>query len=115
MKYTEKPDTPEEVLLAHYGTKGMRWGVRKQQQLAKATRIAEGTANRRQKVGYALTTPVARLVAGGGNLKKIAKREQNKLEEQKRRIDLGKSTVADKLDIIGQTTIIDVVRAARKK
>jgi hypothetical protein len=28
VKYTEKPDTPEEVVLAHYGVKGMRWGER---------------------------------------------------------------------------------------
>lgn len=53
MRYTEenKPDTPAQVVLAHYGTKGMRWGVRRANPSGGQIRLArKKQAERQMKV-----------------------------------------------------------------
>lgn len=64
--------------LAHYGTKGMQWGVRKQRRIEKRagkqqkrivnpiSRVASGTANRRDKAKTALNLSLVDIVRGKG-------------------------------------------------
>lgn len=41
--------------LAHFGVKGMRWGVRRERRLQRANRVASGTASKRDRIGFSLT------------------------------------------------------------
>ena len=70
MKYTEgtKPDSPTEVVLAHYGVKGMKWGVR----IAKPTSRQIVDARVRQAVRqreFGRTVDRLNLVSGGTDKK----------------------------------------------
>ncbi len=106
----QKPGSPQELALRHFGVKGMRWGVRKQKQLDRARSVAEGRAGFARKASYTLGTSVPKLLINKGNIRKIAKEEQTALEAQKRRIELGKATTADKIDRYMNTSIFDLAR-----
>jgi len=98
-----------EEFLAHYGVKGMKWGVRKQNQLDNYTRVADGKASVTQRLNvYASMSLLEIAVAGGG--KKAAANRAAGLAAQKARIESGKSTVFDKMDRAMNTSVIDLAR-----
>lgn len=49
MKYTEKPDTPQQVVLAHYGVQGMKWGVRTKKSTTSEIKDARARQGSRQR------------------------------------------------------------------
>jgi hypothetical protein len=116
MIHDDKPDLPsEEEALAHYGTKGMKWGVR-QVHLAKVTKatnrldaVSGGTANKRQKVGTALTLPVGRLATKG--LKGAAAKESRLLKEHADRLEKGEAKVRDIMLVSYSLSLRDLSKA----
>ena len=66
--------------LAHYGVKGMKWGVRKQSQADSLRRVSTGSASTKDKirsVGGMSTLDVAR---GGGSIKRAAAKKADRIE-----------------------------------
>lgn len=102
---------PAKDVLEHYGTKGMKWGVRKEAALQRNTRLATGTASRREKLGYKLSVSGLDLyVAKKGGFSSVAQMRMTALQQQKDRINRGEATVRDKLDRQLNTPIIDLIR-----
>jgi hypothetical protein len=96
--------------LAHFGVKGMKWGVRKQRELEGNQRIASGKATRLQRTAFRLNTPILELLANKGDIQKIAKGKAFMLQAQKERIESGNATGADRVDRALNTPIIDLIR-----
>lgn len=70
-------------ILSHYGTKGMKWGVRKSaQNRARAERVAAGTASRRDKVKLANNLTVREAVKARGDLKTAAANRVAKIDSK---------------------------------
>ena len=53
MRYSDKPGTPEELVLQHVGVKGMKWGVRKASQVGSATAARKQRKFEQHKQGLA--------------------------------------------------------------
>ena len=74
-------DDPDlEDFLAHYGVKGMKWGVRKASQADSLRRVSQGkgsTADKVRSVGGMSTLDVMR---GGGSIKKAAGKKADRIE-----------------------------------
>ena len=104
----EKPGTPEEIL-EHFGTKGMKWGVRR---AYVARRQAEASMYRRKAEGRASKTD--RYVTLGITKKRSEKRAK-KIEAEVRRMKAGKATTKDILRYYGSVSMVDVLRAAGKE
>lgn len=111
----EKPSLDD---LAHFGVKGMKWGVKKAytNRVTKQTgfygRVAEGTGGKRDKVKAALYTPVPDMLKGGG-LKGGAKRVDDRIKGHLDRVNSGKRTLHDTLVLVGGVSLGDVVKGAR--
>lgn len=112
----------EELELFHYGVKGMTWGVTRRSGGVKS-RFKEGkvadndrmikthTAIRDRKagkLGNALSAP-DKLLMGEKRFKKYHNSHINALTAQNDRIKSGKTTVLDKIDIVGNTPVMDLV------
>lgn len=108
MTFTHPMTTPEEVL-AHHGTKGMKWGVRKEKQLQAYSAVARGEATARQTLKVYANTPLYMHALPGGR-KRFATNVAADLQAQKTRIELGKATIRDKLDRALNTSMIDLAR-----
>lgn len=110
-------DKPSLDELAHYGVKGMRWGMRKARtgQIDAQTRVldkvASGTANRREKLAVASTSSVYALTRRG--LAGEAARRSTDLKAQKDRLAKGEATVRDILLTYHNVTLIDLIRARK--
>lgn len=94
--------------LAHYGVKGMKWGVRSQKRLDRLNRVASGTASRREKTQVMLTetSEVSRIRNKG--LEGAAKTRADQLKARKERIQKGEGTVRDLLALHGGDRIFIV-------
>lgn len=104
--------TDLDTFLAHYGVKGMKWGVRRstpgvsrvkgaaldrnQRRTAKFKRVAEGRGTIGDKV-YALNRINSGQLIVNRGLKGAANKKVADLENQRDRILTGKTTVRDKL------------------
>lgn len=94
----EKPDLEE---LAHYGVKGMKWGVRRENRLNRARRVASGTASRREKFAFSLTDTSKSSVKRNKDLKGAAASRVRELEARKARIQKGEARVKDLIALYG--------------
>lgn len=87
--------------LAHFGVKGMKWGVRRQSRLDRVSRVANGTASKLDKARVAYTdVSVASLTRNKG-LRGAAASRQRELEGRKQRILKGEATTKDLLALHG--------------
>lgn len=112
--------------LAHYGVKGMKWGVRKRakdrvkransNRLAKRSeslkRVSEGKGSIRDKA-YALSTISSGKIIANKGFKNAAAEKASRLSDRNERVKSGKTTITDKLDAALFTTPIDVLRARK--
>lgn len=98
-----------DEFFAHYGVKGMHWGVRKANRLTLARNVARGRADLLDRTHFALTTQTGRLIIAKGSLKKAARMEVKELEAQKTRIESGKALLSDKVEFYLNTPLKDLV------
>ena len=115
--------SPQEAL-AHYGVKGMQWGVRKpqvdaggssytrktQSTVDRLNRVASGTASRSDKAKTALG--VGRMGLGGIYGLKTAGKAAAKLQGHVDRLEAGEATTMDLLKKFGRMNAADIIREA---
>jgi hypothetical protein len=114
--------TPQEQWLAHYGVRGMKWGVRKARtgnlgtRAARAKRYASGKSEKAGGMRRVIDTASAinnygvnDLVKGRG-LHSAAKRHAQVYEAERTRLAKGKATRKDLLKAYG-TTYVNLLRA----
>lgn len=99
-----------EAALAHFGVKGMKWGVRKQKNLERVQRIAAGKASIADTLRFSANVTIPELVRNKGSLKKAAAGRAAILSAQKKRIQSGNHTKLDVLDRAINTPVIDLIR-----
>jgi len=87
-----------EEAVAHYGTKGMKWGVRKEAKLNVHNRVASGQASWADKAAALNDTNIVDLVKNKGHMKKISAGKAAILQGQKERLESGQGTKLDKYD-----------------
>lgn len=107
------PDVKLDEFLAHHGVKGMHWGVRKQRNLDRFSRAASSNATRGDKVKALLGThglTDLELIRAKGSIAKASQRRVDGLLAQKQRVDEGKTTVRNKLDLYGNLTLRELVK-----
>lgn len=101
--------------LAHYGTKGMRWGVRKAytDRLGKGVsnldKVASGKAGILRKTGTALGSSTTDLIRGRG-VKGAAALRRDRLQNHIDRVNRGEQTAGDILRRVGFTSTTDLAR-----
>lgn len=92
-----------EDFLAHFGVKGMRWGVRKaitrnnQAKVDIYRRVASGHGDLLDKAAVGLNSSPLHLLANKGNLSKTAKGDLDHAKELQKRVNAGESKVHDLL------------------
>jgi hypothetical protein len=103
-------DTPEEFL-AHFGVKGMKWGVRRDAKgFSERQKGAELDRNQREqaiaKRGIAgkhttaekIANAPARIILGKKGYDKLANHSLKELQAKRQRIESGKKNLWDKID-----------------
>ncbi|MBA2727660.1 MAG: hypothetical protein H0U49_05755 [Parachlamydiaceae bacterium] len=106
--FDQKPN-PED--LTHFGTKGMKWGVRRENRLNRAKRVASGKATVGEKARFTLTETSAVSVARNKGLTGAAKSRVRELEVRKARIKTGKATARDLIALHGGDKLFITGRA----
>lgn len=123
MTYSDKPSLEE---LAHYGIRGMKWGVRRgglgdRFKGALADRNQQTTAiltRAREKRGASVGERIGRgigvgLHGGTERYNRQVDKGLGALKDQKKRLESGKLKVGDYLELIGTTTILDLMVSRR--
>lgn len=105
--------------LAHYGIKGMKWGKRSgglrarakgakldanQRKTAVATRQLEGRGTREENFANASS----KILLGNEKYKKALGTRIEQLGAQRQRIESGKTTLLDKLELSYDVTLLDL-------
>lgn len=116
MSYADKPASPEE--LAHYGVKGMKWGVRKaytdrkSKEVTRLSKVADGKGGVLQKARTALGSSASDLVRGRG-IEGAARIRRDRLRGHLNRLNNGKATARDVLKATNGVTVTDLARGAK--
>lgn len=118
MENEEKVD----AFLAHYGKKGMKWGVRRgslRDRAAGATidrrrgykeasyRVAKGTGSLKDKVRVGARMSAGELILNKG-LKNSAQKRYDSLVAQEGRLKAGKETIRDKVSMYAGTSLAEL-------
>lgn len=120
----QKP--PLEEALAHFGVKGMKWGVRRGNLRSRIGGVVADTnhnrtahlvrrrENRPATSDEKIDRAIALIARGGTNrLNKRIDIELRALEKQRKRIEAGKLAAIDILSIIARVKLIDLVISRR--
>lgn len=111
----------EKPPLAHYGVKGMHWGVQKAhtgdlvKPIARLNRVADGKSSLLDKARVVSDTAVYRaptLLRKGG-LKKEAARRSGIVTAHRDRIANGQASVTDLLKAYGSANLISIARSIK--
>lgn len=88
MHYHEKPGTPGEIrdVLEHYGVKGMRWGVRKQEDTAPRDAAKKDGPIRRDATGKVIPPPPA---------PPLSEKRQKRVDKFMKRADLMETRISE--------------------
>jgi len=92
--------TPSEYI-EHYGVLGMKWGVRRENRLKRAKRVASGEAGTLAKTKFALTDTSTSSIIRNKGVKGAAASRARELEARKQRIQEGEAKVSDLLALHG--------------
>jgi len=109
-----------DEFIAHYGVKGMKWGVRRRyaENVTRRTdvldRVANGTATRREKVAAVATTSLANLAVNKGLKNDAARRSANE-KAHLARVMAGEKTARDTLVMFGRLSVLDIAAGGRDK
>lgn len=109
----DKPGSPHDLVLLHYGKKGMKWGIRKAHQIkvseraARSRRVAEGKGSKLDVARVAARTSGYDLVKGRG-FKGAALNSAKREEQHIQRITSGRSTVRDILKESGGILFLNI-------
>lgn len=106
MLHEEKP-TLDDNLLEHFGVKGMRWGVRRENRIARLERVGSGKASRADKVRVGLTDTTSAGVIRRGGFRKAAAGKAANMRIRDARVANGHATVMDHLARHGGDRIFD--------
>lgn len=106
-------DKPDLNTLAHYGVRGMKWGIRKRYVANKTKgtqildRVASGKGSVLDKALVGATATPYGLIKNKGFRGEAAARSKE-LKAHIHRIETGKATVRDKLALYGDTRLTDL-------
>lgn len=101
--------------LAHYGVKGMHWGVHHQRNLELHTRVANGTGSKLDRYRAFNQMSAVDLVRHKGSVKSFSTEQAAKLQAIRDRADAGTSTKRDKVFGALGVTGEDVARKIANK
>lgn len=110
---TEKPTLTDEFV-AHFGVKGMKWGVRKgyvqrqSQQAGREIRVGSGKGTSGEKLRVHGSSSVVGLAVGP---KRAALKRGKLRQAHANRIKNGEATAADILRLYGQVKLTDIRRS----
>lgn len=105
----------EEDYLEHYGTKGMRWGVRRQRRHDRLKRVASGKGSFRDKLSTLETAVSLVEVARDRSFTKAAERKWKDQEARKKRLAAGEATTKDLLKHLGSQRFEDFIPVRKSK
>jgi hypothetical protein len=108
----------EEVsdFLSHHGVKGQKWGIRNRRE-KKAhilQKVGRGEGTKREKFAATMNLSAYDIIRRGGIEKASAYRGE-KLANRLERIKKGEASVKDKLQHYGETNIIDLMPAKKRR
>lgn len=100
--------------LEHFGVKGMRWGVRRDNRANTLVRVGRGQGTKSQKVRAALTTSPLDIVKGRGLKGGALRRGQRQLARNSR-VRSGEASVKDKLAYYGGSRYQDIIPTGKAR
>ena len=106
--------------LSHYGVRGMKWGVRRGGLKNRVKSAAKESIHNRKVATRAIAEGRAKLsdrIATGGlfTSKKAAAKIADRLEGREARLELGKTTLRDKLSIAARMSVNELLIEYRDK
>ncbi len=91
----------ESDVIEHFGVKGMKWGVRQQERLVRARRVASGKGDAFDRLAVRSTNSLISNLRNPHDTQKLAARNVISLQARKKRMNAGKTTTADMLEKFG--------------
>lgn len=113
-------DDSPQAWLAHYGVRGMKWGVRRRynekqgNRVRRLDRVAKGKGSAGDKLKALGESSLLELAANGG-LKNTARIHSEATKKHLQRVNSGKKKAADLLIIAGNLSLGDVLAGGRDK
>lgn len=101
----DQGSTAVNEFLEHFGTKGMKWGVRKQNRLVRAKKVSSGKASYKEHVLYNLTDKSYKPVFTRAQYRNQASKKVKELETVKKTVLRGDAGVKEFLKLYGRQAI----------